>query len=134
MKIERINPAAIVKMPTYTQAVKVTDGTLVYTAGQVSWDTEGTIIGEGDFRAQATQVFTNMQHILHTVGADWSNIVKLTTYIVQYDYDTHRGVLREVMEQFFDVDQLPAHTLIGVYSLALKEMMIEVEAVIAIEE
>lgn len=134
MKIERINPATLAHMPTYTQAIKVIDGALVYTAGQVAWDSAGNVIGEGDFRAQATRVFENIQHILDTVGAQWTNVVKLTTYIVQYDHEVHRPVLREVMEQFIDGDQLPTHTLIGVQSLARKELLIEVEAVIALEK
>jgi len=132
MKLERIKPEALLNLPIYAQAVKITEGTLVYAAGQVAWDAEGNVIGD-DLRTQAEQAFRNIGHILDELEADWENVVKLTIYVAQYDPEAHRSVVVEVMRQFLDSENLPANTLLGVQSLARKELLIEVEAIIAID-
>lgn len=130
MTIERINPAGLRRPPTYTPAVRATGGATVYISGQVSVDIDGRIVGEGDFAAQAQQVFANLRLALAAVGADFSNVVKLTTYIVNY-----RPELREALGAARTAamgDALPASTLVGVQALAMPGYLIEVEAVAVI--
>ncbi|NDJ52651.1 MAG: RidA family protein [Chloroflexi bacterium] len=132
MEIRRVNPSSIHPPASYSHAVGVTDGTLWYLAGQVALDAEGNLVGEGDLRAQADQAFANIKAILTELAADWSNVVKLTIYVVNYQPAQHRPILVHVLHDVFDRVQPPANTLLGIQSLARPGMMIEVEAVVAI--
>ncbi len=65
----------------YSQAVRVKAGELVFLAGQVGIDSEGKLAGDG-VAAQTRQVFANLGKVLEAVGASFSNVVELTTYLV----------------------------------------------------
>ncbi len=127
MTLERIYPDGLRRPPTYTPVVRATGGTTVYVSGQVSVDVDGNIVGEGDFAAQARQVFANLRVALAAVGADFTNVVKMTTYIVNYDVAL-RDTLGEARTEAM-ADALPASTLIGVQALAVPEYLIEIEVV-----
>ena len=131
MNIERINPAGLRRPPTYTPVVRATGGSTVYCSGQVSVDIEGRLVGEGDFAAQARQVFANLRTALAAVGADFSNVVKMTTYIVNYG-PALRDVVGPIRAEAMG-DALPASTLIGVQALAMPSYMIEIEAIAVVE-
>jgi enamine deaminase RidA (YjgF/YER057c/UK114 family) len=44
----------------YAQGVEVSGGRTLYLAGQIALDAEGNLVGDGEFRAQARQVFANV--------------------------------------------------------------------------
>lgn len=125
--IERIYPEGLRRPPTYTPVVRASGGTTVYISGQVSVDVEGNVVGVGDFAAQARQVFENLRLALASVGADFSHVVKMTSYIVDYSPELREayGAARSAAMG----DALPASTLIGVQALAMREYLIEVEAI-----
>ncbi len=125
--IERINPDGLRRPPTYTPVVRVIGGTTVYISGQVPVDVEGNVVGVGDFAAQARQVFGNLRLALASVGGDFSNVAKITTYIVNYTPDLREGYSAARVEA--TGDSLPASTLVGVQALAMSEYLIEIEAV-----
>ena len=112
--------------------VKVSNGDLLMISGQVALDEGGHLVGEYDLRLQATQVFENIKRLLASFKADFSNIVKITIYIVNYKVED-RAILVEVREQYIDPEHYPASTLIGVQSLARPDFMIEIEAMAAID-
>ena len=60
-----INPPSLTKPTGYTHVVVAPDGRTVYIGGQVSFDSTGQVIGSGDFRAQAEQVFRNLGGRIH---------------------------------------------------------------------
>jgi 2-iminobutanoate/2-iminopropanoate deaminase len=96
----------------------------VFLAGQAPISPEGQLVGENDFEAQTRQVFENLKTVLGQSGAGFEAIVKLTVYLT----DTAR--LRDyarVKAEYIHGAQ-PASTAIGVASLALPGMMIEVDA------
>ena len=63
------NPPTMFAAGGYTNAVAVTGGKTVYIAGQVAFDTKGTIVGKGDLRAQFRQVYENVRLALAAAGA-----------------------------------------------------------------
>jgi hypothetical protein len=73
-----INPETMHHPAGYTHVVEVTAGRPVYIAGQVALDLAGVLVGPGDIRAQARQVFDNLQAALQAVGASFDQVVKLT--------------------------------------------------------
>jgi enamine deaminase RidA (YjgF/YER057c/UK114 family) len=133
MQIERLNPAGVHTPTVYTHAVTVSDARLVFISGQIALDEENKLVGAGDLRAQAAQAFANLDAVLGSLGADFSHVLKLTMYIANYRADTHLSIVREVLARYVADDQRPANTLVGVQALAQPELMIEVEAVAAIE-
>jgi enamine deaminase RidA (YjgF/YER057c/UK114 family) len=116
--IERqfINPAT-----GYTQVVAVTSNgvTTLFVSGQVS---------EGDtIEAQLRGAYIALRQQLADAGAELTDVVKLTTYIVNYE-SAHLDVFRRVRSEFFAEQHRPASTLIGVAALALPEYRVEIEA------
>jgi len=128
MKRRALNPKTLAPPPGYSQVVEVTGGSLVFIAGQVSWDEHGRIVGGGDFEAQARQVFNNLVKALDAVGATPAGLAKLGIYVVDHDVDK-LAIVRRVRDEILGVDEPPASTLIGVERLALPDLMIEVDAV-----
>jgi 2-iminobutanoate/2-iminopropanoate deaminase len=69
----------------YKMATRMEGGRLLYISGQVAWDAAGNIVGKGDIRAQAKQVFENLRGVLRAAGGDLSNLMKITTYITKLE-------------------------------------------------
>jgi enamine deaminase RidA (YjgF/YER057c/UK114 family) len=121
-----INPEAMHRPPGYTHVVEVVAGRPVYIAGQVALDRTGTVVGPGDIRAQARQVFDNLQAALQSVGASFEQVVKLNYYLLDA---TQLPAVREVRDQYVNTARPPASTAVEVRRLALDDLLIEVEAV-----
>jgi enamine deaminase RidA (YjgF/YER057c/UK114 family) len=124
-----INPEAMHRPTGYTHVVEVTAGRPVYIAGQVALDPSGAIVGPGDIRIQARQVFDNLQTALQGVGAGFEQVVKLTYYLVDA---TQLPVVREIRDQYVNTQQPPASTAVEVRRLVQEDLLIEVEAVAVI--
>src|ERR671931_818018 len=56
-------------------------GRLVAVSGQVAFDEDGKLVGEGDPAAQAKQVFENLRRCLAAAGASFADVVKLTFFV-----------------------------------------------------
>jgi enamine deaminase RidA (YjgF/YER057c/UK114 family) len=121
-----INPDGMHRPTGYTHVVEVTAGWPVYIAGQVALDRDGGLVGPGDVRAQARQVFENLRVALESVGAGFEQVVKLTVYLMDA---TQLPAVREVRDQYVNTDRPPASTAVEVRRLALDGLLIEVEAV-----
>ena len=96
-------------------------------SGQASISAEGTLIHQGNFRAQARLTFENLHIVLQKAGASLGDIVKLGVYLVDIVNLPDYGA---VQAEFFR-GPMPAQTVVQINSLALPGMMIEVEAVVA---
>jgi enamine deaminase RidA (YjgF/YER057c/UK114 family) len=69
--------------PDYAHAAVVEAGErLVFTAGAVPLDADGTLVGPGDFTAQTRQVLANLAAALHAAGSDLRHVVASTVYVV----------------------------------------------------
>jgi enamine deaminase RidA (YjgF/YER057c/UK114 family) len=124
-----VNPEGMHRPTGYTHVVEVTAGRPVYVAGQVALDPMGALVGPGDIRAQARQVFDNLQAALQTVGASFEQVVKLNYYLVDA---SQLPVVREVRDQYVNLQQPPASTAVEVRRLVREDLLIEVEAVAVI--
>jgi enamine deaminase RidA (YjgF/YER057c/UK114 family) len=121
-----INPEGMHRPTGYTHVVEVTAGRPVYVAGQVAMDREGALVGPGDVRAQARQVFDNLRVALEAVGAGFDQVVKLNFYLLDA---SQLPVVREVRDEYVNTRQPPASTAVEVRRLFREEFLIEVEAV-----
>ncbi len=132
MAKEFLNPSGLAAPRGYTHAVTAWGGKLVYVAGQVAFDTKGEIVGRGDLRAQARQVFENLKTALAAAGATPADLIKLNYYVVNLKTDD-LAAIRETRAAFFSAEKLPASTLVGVTALAVEGLLIEIEGVAVVE-
>jgi Endoribonuclease L-PSP len=72
-----ISPVSMHRPNGYSHLARLKGGTPVFIAGQVALDPSGHLVGPGDFRTQAQQVFENLRSAVEAAGGSFSNIVKL---------------------------------------------------------
>jgi enamine deaminase RidA (YjgF/YER057c/UK114 family) len=124
-----INPETMHRPTGYTHVVEVVAGRPVYISGQVALDSTGSLVGPGDIRVQARQVFDNLRAALQAVEATFEQVVKLNYYVVDA---TQMPVVREVRDEYLSPERMPASTAVEVRRLVRDDLLIEVEAVAAI--
>ena len=127
MTIERIYPTGLYRPPTYSPVVKA--GNTIYIAGQTAMDVSGSLVGKGDIKAQVAQVFRNIMTALASVGASYTNLVKVTTYLTSA---ANIEGYRTVRSQFL-INDLPASTLLVIKGLAREDMLVEIDAIAVVE-
>jgi enamine deaminase RidA (YjgF/YER057c/UK114 family) len=123
--VKHINPAALSRPTGYTHVVEVTGGRTLYISGQVALDRNGTLVGGGDARAQARQVFRNIEAALADAGATLDHVVKITVFLTD---PAQIPVYREERDSVFK-GPLPASSLLVVSRLAHPDLLLEIEAV-----
>lgn len=134
MRRQYLNPKELFDPRFFTHTVALSGPVkLVWVSGQVSYDRDGHVIGAGDMRAQAEQVFRSLTHNLRAAGATWADVVKINGYMVNLNPDDV-NVFREVRSRFLDPKRLPASTLVGVTRLVHDDLLLEVEVVAALAE
>jgi enamine deaminase RidA (YjgF/YER057c/UK114 family) len=126
MPFELLNPAGLESPVGYAHVAKITGGTIVHVAGQAPFDSNGQVVGKGDFVAQFAQVVRNLKTAINAVGGEPHQYAVLTIYITDLQaYLNNRkpvgSIYREVFGQYF-----PAITLVEVKSLYNPDCMIEV--------
>ena len=68
-QVKRSNPPTLSTPTGYTHIVEVTGpARMVYISGQIALDKDGKVVGEGDMKAQAEQVFKNLQAALRLLA------------------------------------------------------------------
>ncbi|MCU1236004.1 MAG: RidA family protein, partial [Candidatus Solibacter sp.] len=123
--IRHINPPGLSKSPAYSQAVTAKPGRIVWISGQVGENAKGELAGK-DLKSQVNQAWTNVKAALEGAGATFQDVVKITTYVVNYK-PSMRPELREARLHAMGTAEPPAATLVGVQSLASEEWLVEIE-------
>ena len=133
MTKEIFSPATLPPPVGYSHIAKVNKGTLIYLAGQVSSDASGKLVGEGNFEAQAEQVFRNVRSAVEAAGGTMADIVKMNIYLVAEVGQDEVPKMRAVRDRYVDTAKPPASTLVFVTRLARPGWLIEIEAIAAID-
>jgi len=126
-QVKRTNPPTLSTPTGYTHIVEVTGpNRTIYISGQIAFDKDGKIVGApGDMKAQAEQVFKNLEAALAAAGAKFSDVVKMNSYIT--DMSKIQAV-RDVRALYFK-DVSPASTFVQVAGLVRPELLLEVEVI-----
>lgn len=127
MNVRYIRPADLFDAVPYAYASVIEAGSLVFTAGACPLDSEGTIVGPGDYEAQARQAVDNLFVTLAAAGLSPTAVVKSTVYVVSDRREDLVRVWDVIRGAFGDHD--PPSTLLGVSSLGWPEQLVEIEAV-----
>ncbi len=130
VKLTRTNPDGVHKPFSNYSHVVTAEGAqrLVFCAGQVAADAAGTVLPPDDFDAQAKLVMENLGMALAAGGAGFSDVTKVTIYIVD-PKDVAKG--RKILADYFGANP-PASTLCVLRGLANPNFLVEVEAIAAV--
>ncbi|BBH71075.1 enamine deaminase RidA [Actinoplanes sp. OR16] len=112
----------------FSPVVSIAAGSrLILTSGQVPMAADGSI--PAGWEAQTRLVFQNLTEVLAAAGAGWPDVVKLTFFVTGVD---DLPAVRRVRDEFVDVKQPPASSLVRVAGLFHPDLLVEVEATAAV--
>ncbi|HEU4493218.1 MAG TPA: RidA family protein [Rubrobacteraceae bacterium] len=113
----------------YSSGVEAPSGRTVYVSGQVAFDAEGKVIGEGDIKAQTETVLEHVKTVVEEADGGMEDIVKVTVFITNMGlYDQ----IHEVRRRYFE-EPFPASSMVEVSALIDPRLLIEIEAVAVIQ-
>jgi len=116
-------PAAV---GAYSQAT--TNGSLLFTAGQLPLTTDGELLDDESVATQTEQSLDNVMAILAEEGADASDLLKVTIFLDDIeDFDE----MNETYGTYFD-EEPPARSAVEVGSVP-KGAALEIEAIADVE-
>ena len=108
-----------------TVIVKTGNYKTLYISGQIGTGT--------DLESQTISTFKNLEKQLHQANATFKDVVKMNTYIVNFQPETDLPIFRKVRKQFLETENYPASTLVGIQALGNKQWLIEIEAIAVVE-
>ncbi|MEU8925621.1 RidA family protein [Kitasatospora sp. NPDC048545] len=123
-------PPGVAPGTGYTQVVTGT-GRLVQVSGQVAFDEQRNLVGVGDPKAQARQVFENLRRCLAAAGAGFEHVVKFTFFMTDIAY---LADIREARDEYLGSLPLPAASAMQVVALFKPDVLIEIEAMAVLPE
>ncbi|MGZ5571842.1 MAG: RidA family protein [Usitatibacter sp.] len=134
MAVDVVNPKGIYKPTTYFQASVSTGTRIICLSGQVAIDEQGKLVGAGDLAAQTQQAYRRVFIALQDLGANFSDIAKLTVYAVDWSPSKMEALLSGATKAANDLgfDLRRPITLVGVTGLANPEWLVEVEAIVVV--
>ena len=109
----------------YSHAVRM--GPLLFVSGQLPVDRQRRLVAPGDLAGQTRQVLENLTTVLKASGASWTDVAKLTIFVVGME---DIAKVREARAAFYAEQGIepPASTAVGVAGLAIEGALIEIEA------
>ena len=108
----------------YSHAIRC--GDTLYVAGQVAFDQQNQIVGVGDPRRQAEQVWRNISLAVEAAGGTLADVVKITIFLKDVR-DASAEI--SVRERLFEPGRFPICTLVQVANLGLPDLLMEIDAV-----
>ena len=132
MKTAYLNPPTLTTPTGYSHVAVVQSPRQIHIAGQVAFDPAGQVVGKGDLAAQAEQVYGNLAKALAAGGASLADVFKVVTFVVDLDPDKAKAI-RAVRARHFGDGPYPAGTMVGVTSLVHPDLLLEIEAIAAID-
>jgi len=130
--IKILNPESLGKpLGQYSQLTRVKASEFLFIAGQVGAGKDGN--APADFEAQCALAFANIGAALASQGADFTNIVEFTTYLVHsQDISKFMAYRTREFPKLFKNGAYPPNTLLIVDRLVQEPFLIEVSAVAAL--
>ncbi|MBI3089676.1 MAG: RidA family protein [Candidatus Tectomicrobia bacterium] len=129
MQYEVLQPPHLPRPMGYSHAIKVTEGSLVFLAGQVALDERNQVLYPGDVVKQFEAALRNMRAILEQAGGSFRNVVKLNIYLGnRRDYYSKSRQISALYRRCFG-RHYPPMTLLQVADFAYDGLMVELEAV-----
>ena len=135
MKKDYLNPSSLPNWSeTFSQVVVVRTGSTrtIYLSGQVSVDADNKVVAPGDLARQTEVALENLLKALAAAGAAPADVVRLGIYVKNYQRE-QAEIIGAALRKRFVAGQMPASTWLGVASLALDDLLIEIEATAVVD-
>ncbi len=123
MPIQLINPDGLVEPQGYTQVAVATGSRMVFVAGQVGQDAEGSAVD--GLAAQTAQALRNVGIALEAAGATFGDVVKTTVYVVDWRPEKMADLVAGLTSS--QMGKPGPTTLIGVAALADPDLLVEID-------
>ena len=136
MTKEYLNPSDLPNWSdSFSQVVVVRTGSTrtIYISGQVAVDADNVVVGKGDLGRQVEMALGNLAAALLAAEATPADVVRLGIYVKEYRRE-HAAVISAALRGMFAAGRMPASTWLGVSTLALDDLLIEIEAVAVTNE
>lgn len=99
---------------------------MIYLSGQYSYETDGVVVHEGDFSAQARQTLKNVDRVLAGFKVGRRNIAELVVYLTNPRAQSEPLI---ALLQEYVGHHRPAVTVIGTTGLFFPQQLIEIRVV-----
>lgn len=103
---------------------------LIFIAGQIDVDNTGAVRNPGDLEAQVRGTLDNLDIALRAQGATMDDLVKVNVFVVDLE-PSQTPAIRDIRATYFNVDNPPALTLVGIDKLSMDGLLVEIEAIAA---
>jgi enamine deaminase RidA (YjgF/YER057c/UK114 family) len=130
-----VNPPSLAKPVGYSHAFEVRGGRILFLAGQIAFDKDGTVVGRGDIVAQFRQVCENLKTVVQAQGGTLQDVIKLNIYVLdKNNYRANGKAIGQVYREYFG-RHYPAMTLMEVKGLydETEGAMLEIEGIAALD-
>ena len=128
MAIQRVvSPKIAEPKGKFSNAMRV--GDLLFVSGQTGRHPDGTVGCKGDVTGQTRLAFSRVKALCEAAGAKMTDIVRLGIFCVQI---ADMEKIYSVWDEFFPGPPYPTDTFIGNVRLAHPELLVEIEATVAI--
>ena len=127
--MEKIHPKGWAKAKGYANGMLVPAGARwLHVAGQIAWDGDQNLVGEGDFGAQFAQALANVVAVVEEAGGAPTDIVSMTVYVT--DKHAYLDDLKAIGQGWKEIlgRHYPAMALVQVADLLEEGAMVEMEA------
>lgn len=127
----RFNPPSAwpQKGRAFNHGIVAPEGRTLHMTGQVAWDGDGVLIGEGDCETQIRKCFDNVEAILEAAGGRLEDIVSLTIFFLER---SDLPAIQKVRAERLAADTAPASILIQTPGLVIPELLVELVPVAVI--
>lgn len=133
MTLEIVQPEGWAAPRGYSNGVLAPAGArTLYVGGQIAWDADQQLVGDGDFVAQFRQALANVVAVVRAAGGGPEHLARLTIYIT--DRAAYLASLRDLGAPYRDVmgKHYPAMACVEVKALVEAGAMVEIEGTAAI--
>lgn len=127
-RADRLHRHSAPVYPGISDSVRVSAGDLLFVSGAVGLEQDGSAPPE--FTRAVELGYGQLLRALNAGGAGFADLVRVNVYITRLD-DEKLHAWRAARDRIVGTDELPASTLIGVYSL-VGGAEIEIDAVAAL--
>ena len=128
MITDRIDPPGLLRIPEIVNVTVATGSRVIHVSGQTAVDVEGNVVGSTHLE-QSRVAFRNVLIALEAAGATLDDVAKFNIYMVDYSWDALEALMAAATEVLGEPYPLAANTLIGVSSLWLPDLLVEIDAI-----
>lgn len=122
-----INPESLGAPKGYSNGVLLGPGRTLFVAGQIGWDRDGRLVGDG-FVEQFAQALRNCVTVVRAAGGAPEHVGRLTIYVT--DKRRYLAATRDIGLAYREImgRHYPAMALVQVADLVEEGAMVEIEA------